>query len=253
MKSVFHYTSMQNGFEILSEMTLKFNSILNTNDPWENKLQLYNICDSPIYSNDIIGLQNCFAEIDLLNDANDESLNVINMFKTLCFSKSFRYKNKTIFGYNQPRMWAQYSRNHEGFCFELDLYKLINKIKTSYPNDFIKYEDVKYNPIFKKLNHPLRCDITIEDFVKNNYESIFFNKHISWKDEHEFRIVLFNPEKMKIHIGDCIKSIYLGENFNTTYVPLVDYYTKNKKIHIFNIVLRNMEFEKEDYKQFTII
>lgn len=253
MKSVFHFTSMQNGFEILSEMTLKFNSILNTNDPWEKKLQLYNICNFPSYSNDIIGLQNHFAEIDLLNETNDESLKVMNMFKTLCFSKSFRYKNKTFFGYNQPRMWAQYSRNHEGFCFELDLEMLIKKITASFPNDFIKFENVNYEPNLEKLNHPLRLNITIEDFIKENYKTIFYNKNINWKDEHEYRIIVFNSEDLKIQISECIKSIYLGVNFNSTYHPLVDLFTKDKKIHIYNIVLRNMEFEKEDYKYFTKI
>ena len=253
MKSVFHFTSMQNGFEILSDMTLKFNSILRTNDPWENKLQLYNICNQPTYSNDIIGLQNRFEELEQLNKTNSESNEIINMFKTLCFSKSYRYKNKTISGYNEPRMWAQYSRNHEGFCFEFDLDLLISKIKASFPNDFVKFEDVKYKHVFEKLNHPLRRNISIEEFVKENYESIFFNKNINWKDEHEFRIIIFNTEDIKILIGDCIKAIYLGENFNTTYYPLLDSFTKNKKIRIFNIVLKSMEFEKQDYKFFTKI
>jgi hypothetical protein len=242
---------MQNGFEILSEMTIKSNSILDTNDPWENKLQLYNICDLPIYSNDIIGLQNRFAEIELLNKANTESYKIINRFNTLCFSKSFRYKNKTISGYNQPRMWTQYSRNHEGFCFEFDLDLLISKIIASFPNDFIKFGNVKYNCAFEKFNHPLRHDLSIEEFIKKNYEIIFFNKNINWKDEHEFRIIIYNTDNIKIHIDDCIKAIYLGAKFNTTYYPLLDYYTKDKNIHIFDIVLKSMEFEKRDYKLFT--
>ena len=253
MKSVFHFTSMQNGFEILSDMTLKFNSIVKTNDPWENKLQLYNICNLPSYSNDIIGLQNRFAEIDLLNETNDESLTVMNNFKILCFSKSYKFKNKTIYGYNQPRMWSQYSRNHEGFCFEFDLDLLISKIKASFPNDFVKFENVKYKHVFEKLNHPQRRNISIEDFVKENYESIFFNKNINWKDEHEFRIIIFNTKDIIIHIGDCIKAIYLGGNFNTTYHPLLDSYAKDKKIGIFDIVIKSMEFEKQDYKYFTKI
>lgn len=253
MKSVFHFTSMQNGFEILSEMTLKFNSILNTNDPWEKKLQLNNICDCPSYSNDIKGLQTRFTELELLNKTNTESYKIMNMFKSLCLSKSFKFKNKTIHGYNQPRMWTQYSKNHEGFCFELNLEMLVNKILASIPNEFVRFENVNYKPNLEKLYHPLRHDITIEDFIKENYQTIFFNKNINWKDEHEYRIIVCKSEDFKINISDCIKSIYLGVNFSSTYYPLLDLFTKDKEIHIYNIVLRNMEFEKEDYKYFTKI
>ena len=44
MSSLFHFTKIQNGFEILSSMKMRFNKFIYTNDPWENQMQLFSIC-----------------------------------------------------------------------------------------------------------------------------------------------------------------------------------------------------------------
>lgn len=244
--SIFHFTNMDNGFQILENMKLKFNSIYKSNDPWENLNQYNNF--KAHHSDGINGLQNALAAMDKTNNC----IKALEKYKILCFSMSFKYKNKIIAAFNQPRMWAQYGDNHRGFCFEFD----IEKIKESCDNsntEFNKFEKVNYRDQTKKIDLSRLNEESVEKIINSYYKRFFFLKNINWKDEHEFRILRYSDEELFLNIQSAIKGIYLGVNFPTTYYPLIDFYTKKIKVPIYRMRCRDLDLNKEKYKQFCCI
>ncbi|MDO9635219.1 MAG: DUF2971 domain-containing protein [Paludibacter sp.] len=255
MSSIFHFTNAQNGFEILSKMKLQFNNVINTNDPWESKLRFFSICNltGAGYADGISGLKNILQDISAFNLLNDKSINLFKKFLVLCFTCSFNYNNRRVHGYNQPRMWSQYGENHKGFCFEVDEKKIIKLIVSSYSNNFIKYEKVTYKDKFEKIEYSLSINGKFERFVDLHYKNIFFQKNINWSDEHEYRILIKSAQKIEVSINDCIKAIYVGENFNSAFIPLLDHYSGKLQVPIYKIISRDLFLDREFYNNFQCI
>ena len=69
--------------------------------------------------------------------------------------------------------------------------------------------------------NPVESDAP-ESFVKENYRTIFFEKHNDWQQEDERRFLCINGPDY-LNINDCIEFICLGNNFeNENYEELTD-------------------------------
>jgi hypothetical protein len=80
-------------------------------------------------------------------------------------------------------------------------------------NHFFKFEDVKY----KTINTPRDSEInyntkTAEEFIKQNWEGLFFLKHEDWKNEDEHRLFIMDYDG-KFSIDGCISYIVFGRKF----------------------------------------
>ncbi len=127
-------------------------------------------------------------------------------------------------GYGHPRMWAQYADSHKGVCLVVDhkaLHENIVKMagdrplfhgpvnylnSVSGPNDLSNHIAYIEDIYEKGMSH------IVEPHLKENSESLFFTKHLDWRDEWEHRWVLRTEEESAeyVSIKNCLKAVILG-------------------------------------------
>lgn len=104
--------------------------------------------------------------------------------------------------YYLPRMWAQYGDNNEGVCLIFNKEKLIEQIQNQINSlYYLKHRKVRYrdllkdhiNPNFKIFDDETKNTkkFIIED-LENRSEDIYFTKDIDWRDEQEYKFLLWN-------------------------------------------------------------
>jgi len=130
-------------------------------------------------------------------------------------------------------MWSQYGDIHSGVCLVLNKTKLLNEIKNIYPPDTIYYEPIIYQCFnilrdsFKDFQKSLK-DTNKKDYdvIKDNIKCIFFEKHIDYKDEQEYRIVIYDKsnEFIKIPFSNSICGLIVGDKFPSVYNDIIEKY-----------------------------
>lgn len=194
---LYHYTSAESFFKIISTLSLKCSSFSKLNDLQEmNFINIHNIPN--------------FLALNKLSENNGLSL------RLLCFSQNYKLKGQTQKGSNLPRMWAQYAANNTGVCISIDKGSFLKENSKKFKNKFIKFKNLHYthfghafddSKIIKSIN-----DVGLTEFIKIHSNDLFFQKFTDWKDEHEHRFIgIDTPEYLSIQ--NSIKSIILGNRF----------------------------------------
>ena len=170
---LYHFTTFSNFCSIWIQQKLKFSEWTNCNDVFERE-KTYNLT-----------LQ----------------------------SKIYKDKDyKDIKGYASPMMWGHYARDYQrsGVCIELDSLKIRPAEKgTKVYKDIVKYKKMLTATHIGGVDAE-RADAA-QTFVIKNRKQLFFQKHLHWKPENEYRCVSKNCEYLDI--SDAITSVYvLGED-----------------------------------------
>ncbi|MBF7066319.1 DUF2971 domain-containing protein [Aliarcobacter butzleri] len=235
--AIFHYTKKETAMEyILNDKKLKFGLFHSTNDPHEYKKRL-----TP-----------AFGWGDINESLYLESMNLIdNTIQNTAFLSFCENSNNK--GYEKPRMWSQYGQNHSGICLVFSKESLIKTIQNQLSQNYLVYhENVNYKEIdFESLNiydNALTINEIVINNIKQNYKNIFFQKHLDYKDENEFRIVLVKrnnnnfSKDIFIDISDSLKFIILGDKFPEVYLPTIkDLSSKS------NIAYKKLHWEQNQY------
>lgn len=202
--NIYHFTSAEKALlYILPSLKLKISPFSNTNDPKENKTfnsgQIFQK-----FKNDLLHIE---AKKGFQNY-------IMNWCKVLCFSNDYLIDNIITLGYNHPRMWSQYSNNHQGVCL------VINKILFLEENAGHIFDNVSYSGIF---NFPTIDPFEYEAetnksdyfarFLHNHYKDFFYTKHIDWSAEHESRLLCLD-QRDYCKIENSLQGIYLGVDFD---------------------------------------
>lgn len=195
---LYHFTSAKSLMKILKNMTLKLSTFENLNDLNEKEIK--------------------FVLQDWLHGLEIKKFIAKNC-KLISFSQNFQWeKGFCECGCNHPRMWAQYADNNKGACIVINENKLIKQNRNKLNSLFWKIENVKYKP-YMTNESPVESDKP-ESFVKENYQTIFFEKHKDWQQEDERRFLCINGSDF-LTINDCIEFICLGNKFeNENYEKL---------------------------------
>lgn len=78
---------------------------------------------------------------------------------------------------------------------------------------FYKFDDVNYSMFNTPQESVINTDVkSPEEFIKKNWQSLFFLKHEDWKNEDEHRLFIMGYDG-KFSIDGCIKYIVLGRKF----------------------------------------
>ena len=189
--ALFHYTKFDSFLKILEDMTL---------------------------------LPSSFGRLNDMNEGNVSNMNMNENFKVMydaekyikerCHLLSFS-QNYDICGFghegtNHPAMWAHYADNSNGVCIVIDKEAFMSKNKKVLDAHFYKFEDVEYDifntPNDDKINY--KAD-TPEEFIKNNWKTLFFLKHKDWESEDEHRLFIMGYDG-KLSIDGCVKYVVLG-------------------------------------------
>ena len=187
---LFHFTKAEKLFDIIDSMTIKTSSLKTLNDLNEVNVSTYNICQTDF-------------ETEL-----QEFL--LNRCSTISFCKNYSVNGFYQEGTNHPRMWAQYAQDNEGVCIVLDEDSFLEQNKDVLSKCVYNIEDVEYL-FYSELPKPDK-EMTVSDYVIQNYRKIFFQKHLDWQQEKERRLWGVDiPEYLNIY--GAIKYICLGSKF----------------------------------------
>lgn len=213
--AIFHYTKKETAMEyILNNKQLKFGFFHSTNDPYEYKKRL----------------TSAFGWGEINESLYLESMNLIDntIQNTVFLSFCGNSNNK---GYEKSRMWSQYGQNHSGICLVFSKESLTKTIKNELSQDYLVYdEDINYEEInseFLSIDDNLTVNEIIINHIKQNHKNIFFKKHLDYKDENEFRIILVQKNENNhqisnlIDISNSLKFIILGDKFPKVYLPTI--------------------------------
>ncbi len=235
--AIFHYTKKETAMEdILNKKQLKFSFYYSTNDPYEYKKRL----------------TSAFGWGDINESLYLESMHLIDTtIQNTSFLSFCNNSNNT--GHKKPRMWSQYGQNHSGICLVFSKESLMTTIKNELSQNYLIYdENVNYKEIdFESLNidnNDLIANEIVMTHIKRDYKNIFFQKHLDYKGENEFRIVLIQKDKNPFYqsppvdISNSLKLIILGDRFPNVYLPTIKDLSTN-----LNIEFKQLHWEHNQY------
>ncbi|HRH02953.1 MAG TPA: DUF2971 domain-containing protein [Bacteroidia bacterium] len=224
MNKIYHFTKLDTALGgILPDMSLRTNLLSKMNDPRENQLWAFSSTNVPY--KELYPDSSDFADrqFKLGND-------IRNAVQALCFVRGGKPQ-----GYLNEMMWAHYSESHKGLCLEINQAEFIKENAEILLDS--KCERVHYGNHHKPhiyFDPNLSKAKNIEAIAKNNYQALFFSKSNYWQKENEFRIILFERERMALSIKHSLRAIYLGLAFPPTHLPSL-FRLINKKVKVYDL------------------
>ena len=190
---LFHYTSFDNFMKIIQSMTLHSTPLCRMNDLNEANL-------------DGIQWDNIMMPLNAERYVKDEC-------SVICFSKNYMNGSYCQEGTNHPALWAHYADNSNGVCIVLDKKNLIDINKELLSSLFYRFESVTYDFCCAPNIPVLASNLSVSEFIQQNYKELFFKKHKDWSYECEERLFV---EKSKVHLNikGAIKYVVLGGKFS---------------------------------------
>ena len=199
---LYHYTSAASLEKILSGRRLRMNPFARTNDPKESKNWRFDFTDV----DDDATLASRYSEL-----GSEATRIAKSRSKLLCFTRDAQEaltpRLDWIYhrGFARPRMWAQYAAQHSGACLIFSFPQLREAVTSSFPPGSLVWgEDVTYTnppvapPLGEKaltLNARLikqeGLERAVRQHVQDYYRALFFEKLVDWRDEEEFRWLLW--------------------------------------------------------------
>jgi hypothetical protein len=157
-------------------------------------------------------------------------------------------------GFLNEIMWAHYSDNHQGVCFELDADTFIQENKKILI-DFA-FEPVTYGShekLFLNWDINLNKDQNILNIIKTNYRNLLLHKSKYWENENEMRLIIFSKIQTYLSIEESLTGVYFGLQFQEIYKPSIFRFINEKKTKLFDLyyennMLKTIEREKGDYR-----
>jgi hypothetical protein len=225
---VYHYTGWDR-LEHLMENGLRLGTLAGMNDPRESKDWLLNA----------VTLSGVPVNRTALNEAVADYKRKIRIGAFCLDLPSTPDGSQSSRGYARPRMWAQYADNHRGVCLILDRERLGKAIRARYPDDGKCW--VQAGKVHYKAAHDDPSWITIqyrEDDVSAGVlqsfnahrDTIFFVKHMDWRDENEYRWVYFDADQAEtgddgrkghfVNINGSVVGLVLGADYANCHLPL---------------------------------
>jgi hypothetical protein len=248
--ALFHYTKTSIAIEhILYTKKFKLSTLYDTNDPREYKFKIFS---SKRYSSAEDALDD--ESYKKLSDEARTEINRILRFKCRIMSFCSNVKPTLILSGNDPkkdehfystvwaksRMWSQYGEDHRGICLVLSKSKVENAFderKTQVKKHKAGY--IAY--LSNNSPHPVvdlsskageNAEECASKYVMDNFEYFFFRKHIDYRDEAEFRVVVFDPGKQLeyLDISSSLKGVIVGDRIYDAYIHLINHMCKNLNI-----------------------
>jgi hypothetical protein len=218
--AICHYTSIENGMDILSSGKIKLSPFKDANDPFE-------FLDKPFIGNqgDInIHMDSRSVGSFHINDDIKHRVKFLSFCtnydsKVICGETGSERTEKSIYKcYGKPRMWAQYGRNHSGLCLIFSKKKLeeliANKNIVSGFTVYYESEINDYPPLDLRKSYHIEY---VSEYISNNIQSIFYKKTADFVDENEYRIVTYcdSGEDVTLPIKDIIIGVIRGSKIES--------------------------------------
>ena len=238
--ALFHYTKTSIAIEhILHTKKFKLSLLKDTNDPREYQFKLFNVMGWSLDRDTTPKLLNeAQTVIDRILRHECKVMGFCSNNKpTLILNNGSSIEDEHVCssGWSKSRMWSQYGQNHYGICLVFsknELENVLNKKKSQirdFKASYVQYsqqERIVWSAI--TLNGNRLESEGVEEYSFNhvieNSEELFFRKHIDYRDEAEFRVVVFDPNKKLeyLDINSSIKCVIVGDRTPEAYIPFIN-------------------------------
>lgn len=223
---LYHYTKASTARNLIfPNGTLLFGRYIETNDPketkaWQFDLGTNNNIDLGAYK---MGELSTWLSNELKQNA-----------RLACFSKDSAALTgnhlQDIFkrGFCKPRMWVQYAEKHSGVCLVFDLKKLTQQIEEQFGHSSlvlagaVEYVDRSVVRSLVDQQYMINLDVLesvgrtayVDLHLRTHYPRLFFEKMVDWRDETEWRWIVFNNTsgELYLNITKCLSGVMFGEN-----------------------------------------
>jgi hypothetical protein len=249
---VYHYTKAATARDfILKDWTLQFSSYTRTNDPKETKAWEFGLIT--------------FEDRDLAKYRHSQfsaefSQSLKSTAKLACFSMDAGPLSgnhvRDIYrrGYAKARMWAQYSDRHTGVCLVLDKEKLLASARERFRGLTLAHGKVAYRdaPLLTGIeHHAFNIDVDLYEslgpsaylrsHLQRHGQTLFFEKLNDWRDEHEWRIVVFSDstEDLYLQVQDSLVAVVHGDATDPDTSEVLMELTKQTKIEHLGLSWKN--------------
>ena len=209
---LYKYLDVDGGIKMLHHSNLQFTNATRLNDPYDCHPALFDFSNAP---EDPYNLQ---PKDFRVKKGKLDTENLRNRAWICSLSKV----------HNSLPMWNHYSKNHEGVCIGLDLdkaHKYLSRIQSGIYVGAMEM-NVQYSDVIEKHDY-------FHD-TKDTFHYQLSTKAKAWEHEHEFRLLLINPNPAFVpmvfpetnnktsindwremlarpHLGsECFDSLYLG-------------------------------------------
>ena len=122
-------------------------------------------------------------------------------------------------------MWAQYAENHAGVCLIFNREAIQHAVESTFPHHHIYYGPVAYIdrgivPNLSTSPYMINVDYLeqygqqkyLEDHIYTHHKRLFFEKCNDWRNEVEYRWVLFGDEEQDLFFDfqSALRGIVFG-------------------------------------------
>jgi len=223
---LYHYTKATTALDyIFKNRELRFGSYASTNDPKESKAWEFDLGTN---ENRDLGKYKMSEVSSWLSAELKQRTNLV------CFSMDTAPLTgdhlTDIFkrAFSKPRMWSQYADRHTGVCIVFDWKKLAGLIQSQFGSaDLVLAGPVSYidRSVVRDLSaHEYMINVDameilgreayVQTHLRAHYKSLFFEKMIDWRDEVEWRWVVFSDREgdLYLDVRDSVAGLIFGEN-----------------------------------------
>jgi hypothetical protein len=232
ISDLLHFTKLDIAMErILPYKRLRFSSLNNSHDPYEYKKRTI-LATSP----------------NAVNNFN----NIVNNYSRLiCFTDGTPRQG----GLGRSRMWSQFASSHTGVCLLFSSELVRKSLDENYRDNFYMLNNVSYSNFFgykRQKYSRQKLDITDKEFeyVKENAEEIFFQKHPDYQNEDEIRLLVLDEGKSieYFDITTSLTGVVLGDACHQSYHKYFLDYCKLNKLETHKCIYKNGELTIVGYR-----
>lgn len=236
--ALFHYTTVPVGIEhVLSTRRLRLSKFGDFKDPYEYGFTILSSHSSgPMKYNQ--------ETMQAINNLRRKSCKVFcfcsNKKPTVVLKTGESETFSLSSGWQRSRMWSQYGDGHKGICliFSKDIIQEylrgLSQCVEIQQSDYVTYfEEFEGFPEFETANSLQNVEAYALTYIKNNY-SLLFRKHIDYRDEAEFRVVILDPQDNvpDIDVTSILKGIIVGDRTPDVYTPLIKQLGHNLNVEV---------------------
>jgi hypothetical protein len=233
--AIFHYTRASVALEkILFDGRFRLSLLKDTNDPSEYKFRLLDMIGWSLPP-EAEGLhKEAHPIIDRIIRKESRIMSFCsNAAPEIILDTGETIEDTTVnrIGWNKSRMWAQYGENHRGICLVFSKKAIGTEFANIRERLIAKNIQYKTKPGISRPAYTLNGNQLVEDGVEDysynhviqHAKTLFFMKHIDYRDESEYRVVVFDPDHKYeyININESIRGVIAGDRTHKVYFPLI--------------------------------